>query len=106
MDDMTSLKQENRNQKQGKPKLFVNLENNIKRLKTEIAHVQVIINCKNKEKFMKHQNIILHRLKKKFGDTKMKTLETKLALLKQDQKSKSKQLKYKKDCQKEKRNDN
>ena len=60
MDDITTPKQENRNRKQEKTKWIINFENNIKRLRTEIVHVQVIINCKNKGKFMKHQNTMVH----------------------------------------------
>ena len=48
VDDITTPKQGNTNRKQEKPKWIVNLENNIERIRTEIAHVQVIINCKNK----------------------------------------------------------
>ena len=44
---------------------------------------------------MKHQNTILQRLANKFGNTKTRTLEIKLALLKQDLKSKSEKLKHK-----------
>ena len=65
MDDITTSKQENGNRKQEKPKQIVNLENDVERIRTEIAYVQVIINCKNKEKFKKHQNTMLHRLTKK-----------------------------------------
>ena len=60
MDDITTPKQENRNRKQEKTKWIINFGNNIKRLRTEIVHVQVIINCKNKGKFMKHQNTMVH----------------------------------------------
>ena len=62
MDDITTPKQGNTNRKYEKPKWIVSLEINIERIRTEIAHVQVIINCKNKGKFTKHQNTILHRL--------------------------------------------
>ena len=48
VDDITTPKQGNTNRKQEKPKWIVNLENNIERIRTEIARVQVIINCKNK----------------------------------------------------------
>ena len=65
MDDITTPKQENTNQKQEKPKWIVNLENNRDRIRTEIAHVQVIKNLKNKGKFRKQQNTILHRPTKK-----------------------------------------
>ena len=89
MDDITTLKQENTNWKHEKPKWNVNLENNIERIRTEIAHVQVIIICKNKGKLKKHQNTMFSWLTKNHGNTKMRTLETKLALLKQDLRSKS-----------------
>ena len=39
MDDITTPKQENTNRKQEKPKWIVNLENNLERIRTEIAHV-------------------------------------------------------------------
>ena len=42
------------------------------------------------------QNTIVHWLTKKFGNTKIGTLETKLALLKQYLKSKSEKLKHQK----------
>ena len=106
MDDITTPKQENTNRKQEKPKWIVNLENNIERIRTEIAHIQVIINCKKKGKFTKRQNTILHRLTKKYGNTKMRTLETKLALLKQDLRSKSEKLKHEKRISERKRINN
>ena len=65
MDDITTPKQGNTNRKQEKPKWIVNLKNNVETIRTEIAHVQVIINYKKKGKFTKHQNTILHRLIKK-----------------------------------------
>ena len=49
MDDITTPKQENTNRKEEKPKWNVNLENNIERIRTEIAHVQVNIDCKKRE---------------------------------------------------------
>ena len=64
--DITTPKQGTTNQKHEKPKWIVNLENNIERIRTEIAHVQVIKSCKDKGKFTKHQNTILHRLTKKY----------------------------------------
>ena len=103
MDDITTPKQENTNRKQEKPKWIVNLENNIERIRKEIAHVVFIINCKKKGKFTKRQNTILHRLTKKYGNTKMRTLKTKLALLKQDLRSKSETLKHEKRISERKR---
>ena len=103
MDDVTTPKQGNTNRKQEKPKWIVNLKNNIGRIRTEIAHVHVIINCKNKGKFTKYQNPIFHRVKKKIGNTKMRILEIKLALLKQNLKSKSEKLKQDKRLSERKR---
>ena len=94
IDHITTFKKENRNWKQEKPKWIVNLESDIERLRTEIAHVQVIITFENKGKFAKHQNTILHQLRKKSGNTKMRTLETKSALLEQDLKRKSEKFKF------------
>ena len=106
MDDITTPKQENTNRKEEKPKWNVNLENNIERIRTEIAHVQVTLNCKNKGKFTKRQNTILHRLTKKCGNTKMRTFETKLALSKQDLRSKYEKLKHEKRIPERKRINN
>ena len=54
MDNITTPKKEHTSRKQEKTKCIVNLENNIERIRTEIAQIQVIMNCKNKGKFTKH----------------------------------------------------
>ena len=51
--DITIPKQGTINRKQEKLKWIINLENNIERIRTETAHIQVIINCKYKGKFTK-----------------------------------------------------
>ena len=106
MDDIATSKRENTNRKQEKLKWIVNLENNIDRIRIDVAHVQVTINCKNKGKFTKQQNTILRRLSKKYGNTKMRTLEIKLALLKQNLRSKSEKSKQEKRISETKRINN
>ena len=59
MDDITTPKQGNANRKQEKPKWIANLKNNIERIRTEIANIQVIKNYKNKENFTKDQLSVL-----------------------------------------------
>ena len=103
MDDIATPIQGNTNQKQEKPKWIVNLESNIERIKAEISHVHVIINCKNRRKFTKHQNTILNRLTNKSGNIKKRTSKTKQALLKQHPKSKSEKLKREKKLSERKR---
>ena len=52
-------------------KCIVNLVNSIKRIRRKIAQTQVVIECKNTKQ--KHQKFLLHRLKKKYGNSKMIT---------------------------------
>ena len=51
MDDITKPKQENTNRKQETPKWIVNLKNHAERIRTDIVHIQVIINWKTKQNF-------------------------------------------------------
>ena len=86
MDDIATPIQGSTNQKQEKPKWIVNLESNIERIKAEISHVQVIvqviINCKNRRKFTKHQNTILNRLTNKSGKYQKKNLKNQTSITK------------------------
>ena len=68
------------NKKYNKPKWIVNF-------RREIAHTQVVIECKNTKLHTKHQTSLLHRLKKKYANSKMIILTTKLSVLKQELKS-------------------
>ena len=72
---------EMRNKRYNQPKWIVNFENSIERFRREIAHTQVVIECKNTKQSTKHQASLLHRLKKKYGNSKMITLITKLTIV-------------------------
>ena len=91
------------NKKYNKPKWIVNLENSIDRIRREIAHTQVVIECKITKQYTKHQTFLLHRLKKKYGNSKMITLTTKLSVLKQELKSKVEKRRHHKKLAKRKR---
>ena len=60
----------------------------MERIQQKIAHMQVGIQCKNIKQYIKYQTSLLHRLKKKYGNSKMITFTTKLSILKQELKSK------------------
>ena len=89
-DDVTTTEK----RKNEPPKWITSIENSINRIRKLIAHIQVVIKCKKECQFTKHQKTLLQMLKKKFGNSKMSTLETKLALLKQELKSKAENLLY------------
>ena len=55
-----------------------------------------VINCKKTERFTKHQKILRENFRKKYGNTKQKTLEFKLTLLKQELRATCKKLKTQK----------
>ena len=80
------------NKKYNKPKWIITLENSIERVRREIAHTQVVTECKNTKQSTKHQTSLLHRLEKKYGNSKMITLTTKLSTLKQELTSKVEKL--------------
>ena len=94
------------NKKYNKLKRIGNLENSIKRIQREIAHTQVVIECKNTKQHPKHQTSLLHRVKKKYGNSKMITLTTKLSILKQELKSKVEKFRHYKKLVKLKRINN
>ena len=78
------------------PKWITSTESSINRIKKLKSHVQVVIKCKRESTFTKHQKTLLHKLKKKFDNSKMSTLETKLTSPRQELKSKADNLKYQK----------
>ena len=78
------------------PKRITSIESSINRIRKLISHVQVVTKCIRGSTFTKHQKILLHTLKKKFANSKMSTLETKLTSLKQELKSKAHNLRYQK----------
>ena len=82
--------------KNGPSKWITSIESSINRIRKLISYVQVVIKCKRESTFTKHQKTLLHTLKKKFGNNKMSTLETKLTSLKQELKSKADNLRRQK----------
>ena len=82
--------------KNGPPKWITSIESSINRIRKLISYVQVVIKCKRESTFTKHQKTLLHTLKKKLGNSKMSTLETKLTSLKQELKSKADNLRHQK----------
>ena len=94
------------NKKYNKPKWIVNFENSIKIVWREIAHTQVVSECKTTKQSTKHQPSLLHRLKTKNGNIKMITFTTKLSILKLELKSKVKKLRHHKKLPEYKRIDN
>ena len=64
------------------PKWIIDLENSIAKIRKLIAYTNVIIKCKNENKFTKHQLMLKSKLQKKFGSTSiMDKLQTKLTIL-------------------------
>ena len=71
-----------------------NLEQKIISLRRKIAHTELIINCKQLNTFTPHQRKISSKLKRLLGNTKIRTLEYNLKILKQVLKAISKKLSY------------
>ena len=77
-----------------KPEWIRTLEQKIVSLTREITHTELTIRCKQVNTFTNHQIKISTKLKQLFGNTKIKTLEYNLKILKQDFKATSKKLSY------------
>ena len=56
-------------------------------MRKEIGQIHTLINCKKFNTFTAHQLILKNKFQKKYGNTKTRTLEYKLALLKHDLKA-------------------
>ena len=63
--------------------MLANTKNSIKGIRKSIAHVIVVTQC-NENTFSKHQRNLQNHLQKKFGNIKKFTIESKLAILKQE----------------------
>ena len=72
-------------------KWIYNLEESISRMRREINQITELIKCKTEKQFTAHQKHL-----KNYGNRKMTTLKFKCTMLKQDLKSKTKNLKYQK----------
>ena len=77
-------------------KLIAQLELSITNPRRNIEQLEVVIKCKQENKFTKHQRNLFEKFCKKFVNTRASTLSYKLTKLKQDLKSKSRKLKCKK----------
>ena len=64
--------------------MLANTKNNIKGIRKSIANVNVVTQCNKENTFSKHQRNLQNHLQKKFGNTKKFTIESKLAILKQE----------------------
>ena len=94
--DVISSPPRTNNERIQTPKWITQLEASITNKRRNIAQLEVVIKCKQENKFTKHQRNLFEKFSKKFGDTRASTLSYKLNMLKQDLKSKSGKLKYEK----------
>ena len=78
------------------PKWITNIENKTNNLRKTIEQLTIVINRKKTERFTKHQKTLRENFRKKYGNTKQKTLDFKLTLLKQELKATCKKLKTQK----------
>ena len=60
----------------------------------KIGQIHTLINCKKSNTFTAHQLSLKNKFQKKYGNTKTRTLEYKLALLKHDLKATCTKFKY------------
>ena len=73
---------------------IANLEHHIESLRRKISHIAVIIQCKMENNYTRHQKQLQLKLEKQFGNTKLKTLHSRLLQSKQDLKASSEKLRY------------
>ena len=76
------------------PQWLTQLEESITYLRITIGQLTVIIKCKQTNTFSKHQKSLLEKFWKKFRNTTMPNLQSKLYISKQKLKAKSEKLKY------------
>ena len=78
------------------PQWITNKEAKILRLRRTIGHLATIINCKKARIFTNHQKNLKERYYKKYGNTKLHTLQFKFTVLKHNLCAPSAKLKYQK----------
>ena len=66
----------------------------IDKMRRTMGHILTILDCKQTNQYTMKQLRIKNRLKKKFGNLKIKTLNYHICLLKHDLKAKSKKIRY------------
>ena len=70
---------------------MIKFEDSINRMRKEIGQIHTLINCKKSNTFTAH---LKNKFQKKYGNTKTRTREYKLALLKHDLKAACAKFKY------------
>jgi len=75
---------------------MIKFEDSINRMRREIGQIHTLIKCKYSNTFTDHQLNIKNKFQKKYGNTKTRTLEYKLAILKHDLKATCAKFKYSK----------
>ena len=73
---------------------MIKFEDSINRMRKEIGQIHTLINCKKSNTFTAHQLSLKNKFQKKYSNTKTRTLEYKLALLKHDLKATCTKFKY------------
>ena len=76
------------------PRWLTQLEESITYLRKTIGQLTVIIKCKQANTFSKHKKSLLQKFRKKFRNTAIPNLQSKLYISKQKLKAKSEKLKY------------
>ena len=77
-------------------KWITQLEVSITNTRRNISQIEIVLKCKQENKFTKHQRNLLEKFRKKFGNARASTLSYKLTMLRQDLRSKSGKLKHEK----------
>ena len=76
------------------PNWINNIKQSIARIRKELSQINVLIKCKAKNAYTRHQKALLQKYSKKLGNTKLRALTYKTTVLKQELKSKSEKVKY------------
>ena len=93
--EMNQLRELNlTNNKTKFPRWLTKLEDSITYLRKTTGKLAVIVKCKQTNTFLKHQNSLLEQFCKKFRNTALLNLQSKLYITKQKLKAKREKLKY------------
>ena len=93
----------NQRKERTEPKWLTSLQNKIDSIRRNIAHIELILKCKETNTFSRKQLKICKRLRKKFGNTKKGNLVYRQKLLKNELKATSTKLKYQRKVSERKR---
>ena len=78
------------------PNWLHHLEQSINRVRKELNHTNLLIKCKKENFYSKHQKKLLNKYRKKLGNNTFGLFEYRSTIRKQELKSKSEKLKYRK----------